>query len=53
MFRGNEGREIFTGELLGLGYLSVSRRAHMIRKRIQKDKALKKKFRDIKSIIKI
>jgi len=45
------GRAI--GELLGLGYSSVSRRAHIIRKRIQKDKVFKKKFNDIKSIIKI
>jgi len=45
------GREI--GEVFGLGYSSVSRRAHMVRERIQKDKVLKKEFKDIKSKIKI
>jgi len=53
LFRGDEGREIFTGELLDLGYSSENRSAYMIRKMIQKDRALKKKFKDIKSIIKI
>ena len=41
------------GEVLGLGYSSVSRRAHIVRERIQKDKVFKKKFKDIKSKIKI
>lgn len=45
------GREI--GEVLGLGYSSVSRRAHIVRERIQKDKVFKKTFKDIKSKIKI
>jgi len=41
------------GEVLGLGYSSVSRRAHIVRERIQKDRVFKKKFKDIKSKIKI
>lgn len=45
------GREI--GDVLGLGYSSVSRRAHIVRERIQKDKVFKKTFKDIKSKIKI
>jgi len=44
------GREI--GEVFGLGYSSVSRRAHMVRERIQKDKVFEKEFKDIKSKIK-
>ena len=47
-----EGK-IITGEVLGLGYSSVSRRAHIMRRRIEKDKVFKKKVKDIKSIIKI
>ncbi len=45
------GREI--GEVLGLGYSSVSRRAHIVRERIQKDKVFKETFKNIKSKIKV
>jgi len=41
------------GELLGLSYSSVSRRASMVRKSIQKDKILLNKVQDLNALIKV
>ena len=46
-----KGGEI--GDILGLGYSSVSRRAAMTGERIDRDRAFKKEYETIKSIIKI
>jgi hypothetical protein len=41
------------GELLGLSYSSVSRRAAMVRKSIQKDKILLNKVQQLNTLIKL
>ena len=41
------------GDLLGLGYSSVSRRASLFRSKVEKDQRLKKKYEQIKSLIKM
>jgi len=46
-----KGHEI--GDLFGLGYSAVSRRAAMTRERIGRDNTFKKEYNKIKSIIKI
>ena len=46
-----KGRKI--GDLFGLGYSAVSRRAAMTRERIDRDKTFKREYKRIKSIIKL
>lgn len=41
------------GDLLGLGYSSVSRRASLFRMKLEKDQELRKKYDKIKSLIKM
>jgi hypothetical protein len=45
------GKEI--GEVMGLGYSSISRRAGIVKRRVWRDKAFEKKLEKIESIIKM
>ena len=42
-----------TGEMFGLSYSAVSRRVHMLRKQLSSDRNMQRKYKQIKSLIKM